>query len=221
MLKVVMHNSVSLDGAILGFDINMELHYRIAGRYAADVQLVGSNTIKAGIEMFGVEIPPEEESDFTRPEKDAGLPYWVVPDARGVLKGILHYLRREEFCKDIVVLVSEKTERDYLQYLEERDCDYYICGEDYVNYEKAFGIIQDELGAGTVFIDAGPTLNGILLEKGLIDEISLLVHPFMVGKKSGKLFERLELENKNIELEPMTCELLDGKYLHLNYRVVK
>ncbi len=221
MLKAVMHNSVSLDGAMLGFDVNMELHYRIAGRYAADVQLVGSNTIKMGIDMFGVEIPPEEKSDFTKPEKDASLPYWVVPDTKGVLMGLLHYLRRVEFCKDIVVLVSEKTGRDYLQYLEERDCSYYSCGEDYVNYERAFEILQDELGAGTVFIDAGPTLNGILLEKGLIDEISLLVHPFLVGKKSGKLFERLELEGGNIELEPITCELLDGKYLHLSYRVVK
>ena len=124
MLKVVMHNSVSLDGAILGFDLNMELHYRVTGRYKADIQLVGSNTVKMGIDMFGVEIPPEEESDFKKPEKDTGLPYWVIPDTRGVLVGILHYLRRTEFCRDILVLVSEKTDRDYLQYLEERDCDY-------------------------------------------------------------------------------------------------
>ncbi len=41
-LKVIIHNAISLDGEIRGFDIDMGLHYTIAGKYRPDVHLVGS-----------------------------------------------------------------------------------------------------------------------------------------------------------------------------------
>ena len=56
--KVIMHNSISLDGSVKDFEVNMGLHYQIAGSYGADVHLIGSNTAKIGMEMFLPEIPP-------------------------------------------------------------------------------------------------------------------------------------------------------------------
>ena len=50
-----------------------------------------------------------------------------------------------------------------------------------------------DFDAKTILVDAGPTLNGILIERGLVDKISLLLHPFLVGKKSGKLFENFPI----------------------------
>ena len=38
-MKVIMHSSVSLDGSLLGFDVDMETHYRIVGSYKVDVPL--------------------------------------------------------------------------------------------------------------------------------------------------------------------------------------
>ena len=77
IIKVIMHNSVSLDGSFTDFDVNMELHYQIAGKYGADANLIGSNTIKTGIELYGGEIPPENEADFAKPNRDAALPYYL------------------------------------------------------------------------------------------------------------------------------------------------
>jgi 2,5-diamino-6-(ribosylamino)-4(3H)-pyrimidinone 5'-phosphate reductase len=50
--KVVVHNSISLDGSLTGFEPNMQLHYKIAGDYRADANLIGSKTVSAGIELY-------------------------------------------------------------------------------------------------------------------------------------------------------------------------
>jgi hypothetical protein len=39
--KVVIQNSFTLDGFLTDFELNKELHYRIAVRYKPDIQLIG------------------------------------------------------------------------------------------------------------------------------------------------------------------------------------
>jgi len=117
--KVIMHNSVSLDGSFTDFEVNMELHYQIANRYKADANLIGSNTIVTGIEVYGGEIPPESDADFKKPDRGVSLPYWVITDTNGITKGMLHTCRSFEFCKDVIVLVSQKTSGDYINYLRQ------------------------------------------------------------------------------------------------------
>ena len=51
--KVIIHNSVSLDGSLTDFEPNMALHYQIAGNYKPDAHLIGSNTVKVGTELYG------------------------------------------------------------------------------------------------------------------------------------------------------------------------
>ena len=125
--EVIVHNSISLDGSLTGFEPNMELHYRIAGEYEPNVHLIGSNTIEAGIEFYGEGVPPEEEIDFMKPERDGSLPFWVIPDT----------CRSFEFCRDVIVLVSEGTPEEYLEHLRERDYTFHVVGEDHVDLHKA------------------------------------------------------------------------------------
>jgi 2,5-diamino-6-(ribosylamino)-4(3H)-pyrimidinone 5'-phosphate reductase len=98
---------------------DMELHYRLAGKYAPDANLIGSETIIAGQEMFGGGIPVEEEKDFEVPLRDPGLPWWVVVDSGGRLNDA-PYMPQVEYCKDVIVLVSESTPEAYLKYIEEK-----------------------------------------------------------------------------------------------------
>ncbi|MFC1944444.1 dihydrofolate reductase family protein [Chloroflexota bacterium] len=219
--KVIMHNSVSLDGAFTDFEVDMELHYRAAGRYKADANLIGSNTISSGIDVYGGEILPEDETDFTRPSRGANLPYWVIVDTKGITRYQLHTCRRFEFCRDVIVLISEKTDDDYVSYLEERSYDYLVCGTEHVDLEKALGILSTKYGVKTVLIDSGPTLNGVMLSMGLIDEISLLVSPVLVGSKSDKSLALLDTGSRNYGLELLTCEEFDGGLLLLRYKICR
>ncbi len=219
--KLIIHNSISLDCSISGFEANLELHYGILRSYSPDAMLVGSNTAKTGIELFCEEIPPEEEPDFVKPEIRPGDPraFWLLADSRGTLKGLLHILRRSEYCKDVIVLVSEKTPAAYLDYLKERNYDTIRTGEAHVDYREALEIANELYGFKLVVSDSGSTLNSILLEQGLAEEISLLLSPVLVGKASLNLFGKLE--KSGIGLELVKNERMEGNYLHLLYRVLK
>lgn len=214
---VVIHNSVSLDGSLLGFDVDMQEHYKIAGTYKPDVHLIGSNTVKAGMEMYEKRIPGEEQGDFVKPKRDKSLPFWVIPDTKGKLKGLLHICRRFEFCRDVVILASEKTPRNYLHYLRERNYDCHIAGTEKVDYLRALRILAKKYKAKTVLTDTGMILNCILLDGGLVDEISLLFHPVIVGaKKQFNMFRKL---NKNLDLELIKSRKISGNKLWMVYKV--
>ncbi|UCE98284.1 MAG: RibD family protein [Dehalococcoidia bacterium] len=217
--KLIMHNSISLDGSFTDFEVNMELHYQIAGKFKADANLIGSNTIKIGIEIYSGDLPPENETDFQKPDRDTSLPYWIIVDTKGITKGLLHACRSFEFCKDVIILISKQTGQDYIDYLKARNYDFLVYGEKHVDFEQAFNVLMRRYAIKTTLIDAGPTLTRVLLSKGLIDEISLLIHPILVGKKQGKLLACLNEQNKNINLKLLSHEKLDGNLVLLRYQV--
>lgn len=216
--KVIIHNSVSLDGSLTDFEPNMELHYQIAGNYESDVHLIGSNTVKVGTELYGEGIPPEESKDFEKPERAKGLPYWVIPDTEGALEGLLHTCRRFEFCKDVIVLVSEETPKKYLAYLEERNYDYHVVGKKHVDLEKALKLLSTKYGAKKVLADTGRVLGNLLLNQGLASEVSLLIHPVIVGSKSYNIFSNI---SEAVSLKLDKAEVLGKGYVWLVYTVRK
>ncbi|XUW99832.1 MAG: RibD family protein [Dehalogenimonas sp.] len=218
---IVMHNTVSLDGSFTGFDVNMGLHYEIASRYKTEATLIGSETIVTGIEMYGG-VPEEKEPDFVKPSRSQDLPYWIVVDTHGKTKGMLHACRSFEFCRDIIVLISEKTGEDFIRYLEERNYDYLVCGEDRVDFETAFKLLETRYSIRKFLIDSGPTLNAILLAENMIDEISLIISPFVVGEKLAQRFlNQLNPKNHPLPVKLMQCEQLNDGLLLLKYQVVK
>ncbi|MBE0481719.1 MAG: dihydrofolate reductase family protein, partial [Dehalococcoidia bacterium] len=187
--------------------------------YGADFYMAGSTTARTGIESFD-KTPPETENDYHRPEKSADLSYWVIPDTRGTLKGVLHVFRRYEFCRDVILLLSMRTGRDYIDYLEERHYDYLICGDEFVDYEKAFESLAAKYDARRILVDTGPTLSGILLSQRLVDEISLLIHPFLAGNSFPAVFENLDLHGLCMKLKLEKQETLESNYLRMVWRVV-
>lgn len=214
--RVIVHNSISLDGSLTGFEVNMGLHYKLAATYKPQAHLIGSNTLKMGIESYGHGVPPEEKGDFSRPKKDHSLPYWVVPDTGGKLLGMLHAFRRFEFCRDVIVLVSAVTPKEYLRYLKDRAYDYHVVGSEHVDLQKSLILLAREYGVSTVLVDAGRILSNMLLKQRLVDEISLLVHPVIVGGQSYGIFSNV-VDMTNLEL--LKSERLNERYTWLVYRI--
>jgi len=215
--KIIIHNSISIDGSLTNFQPNMGLHYQIAGNYRPDIHLIGSTTIKTGIELYSNGVPPEKKSDFKKPKRNKHLPYWVIVDTKGHLKGLLHTCRRFEFCKDVIVLLSEKTPESYLQYLNERNYNYHVVGRKHINLKKALQLLSKKYKVKIVLTDTGKILGNLLLNQGFVKELSLLVHPVIVGNKSYNMFNDIE---KNLKVKLIKSEILEKQYVWLVYRVV-
>jgi 2,5-diamino-6-(ribosylamino)-4(3H)-pyrimidinone 5'-phosphate reductase len=195
----------------------MELHYQIAGWYKPEAHLIGSNTIKMGIELYGEGVPDEDEADFGKPKRDKALPLWVIVDTKGSCGGLLHTCRRFEFCKDVIILISEETPKNYIQYLKERNYDFYSTGQKHVDIHKSLDLLEERYGVKTVLADTGRILGNLLLDQGWVSEISLLIHPVIIGEKGENLFSRVALDMK---LKLRKKEILEQNYVWLAYEVI-
>jgi len=216
--KIVIHNSISLDGSLTNFEPNMGLHYQIAEYYKPEAHLIGSNTARIGATLFGNGISQEEKRDFEKVKRDKNLPYWVMIDTKGSLKGILHVCRRFEFSRDIIVLLSEETPKEYIEYLKDRNYDYHITGKSHVDLKVGLEILSTQYGVKTVLTDTGRILSNLLLNQGLVSEISLLIHPLIVGKNAYPILSDV---NNNLSLTLRKKETLDKGYVWLVYKVNK
>ena len=214
--EVIVHNSISIDGSLTNFEPNMELHYRIAGSYQPDVHLIGSNTVETGIELYEGGVPREEKKDFEKPRRDKSLPYWVIPDTKGKLKGLLHTCRRFESCKNVIVLISETTPTEYVKYLETRNYDYHIAGKKHVDLEKALELLSSEYEVKKVLTDTGRILGNLLIQQGFVSKLSLLIHPVIVGKESYNIFGNINEETK---LNLANQEVFPGGYIWVTYHL--
>jgi 2,5-diamino-6-(ribosylamino)-4(3H)-pyrimidinone 5'-phosphate reductase len=219
--KIIIHNTQSVDGRLDWFSPDVGLYYEIATQFKEDATLVGSGTILNPYEE--VEIPEEDKSAFEKPEIDPedSRPILVIPDSRGRIR-IWHYLRSLPYWSNWVVLASERTPKDYLDYLKKRHIDYIVAGEDHVDMKAALEDLCSRYGIKKIRVDSGGTLNGVLFRLGLINEISIIVDPSLVGGTSPRsIFSAPDLKSKEgvIKLKLISCEKMKNDNIWLRYEI--
>ena len=99
-----------------------------------------------------------------------------------------------------------------------------MLGEDHVDLRAALEELSARHGVKTVRMDSGGTLNGLMLRAGLVDEVSVLVNPCLVGGLSPRSLLRapdLTSAEGVIALRLMHVEKLRGDVVWLRYEVVK
>ncbi len=218
--KVVIHNAVSVDGRIDWFTPDIGQFYRLASTWHEDATLAGSETVR----YEGRDVP--EPEGFLKPRQvapDDTRPLIVIPDSQGKVRN-WHALLASGFWRDGVALCTKTTPADYLDYLSARYISIIIAGEAHVDFKKAFQVLKDEYAVDTVRVDSGGTLNGILLREGLVDEVSLLIYPSLVGGTTPKSFFRapdLTSDNGVVQLSLVHFEKLDNEAIWLRYSVRK
>ncbi len=209
--KLIVHNSVSLDLCLTDVNVDMMIHYAIAASFKAQAHLVGSVTAKTGVSSTK---KTETQEDFKKPEGKKDKPYFVLIDTQGKMWNLLHLIRSSEHFRDAIVLISEKTSKDYVTYLEKRNYDYIKTGKNKIDLKKSLEQLNKKYKIKTIMTDTGPTLSSVLFNKGLVDELSLIIVPEVVGSEQ-KLFQNTK---KKIKLELTKQEQL-GNSTHLHYKI--
>ena len=85
-------------------------------------------------------------------------------------------------------------------------------------YVSSFIRSLQQYGCKRMRTDSGGGLTNRLLENGLIDEISLVISPCLVGNKEKQLFKSLMLPEK-VNLELQGTEIVEQGCLSLRYAV--
>lgn len=216
--RVIIHNVVSVDGRIDHIRPNVGLYYELAGTWEADAILCGSNTILAAFAQGNAEVQEGEEEAGER-----SGPLLAVVDSRGRLH-CWSALRRQPYWRDAIALCSQATPQSYLDELQAQRVATIITGNERVDLRAALEQLNARYNVRTVRVDSGGTLNGALLRAGLVDEVSVLLDPSLVGGSSPRsLYVAPDLVSEEgvIRLRPVHVETLRGGNVWLRYEVVR
>jgi 2,5-diamino-6-(ribosylamino)-4(3H)-pyrimidinone 5'-phosphate reductase len=207
---------ITLDAGYVSGLLDVDLYYEAGYKLGAGVVMVGADSMLEGLEGFG-----QAPCDETRPEQkrnDCDLPWLAITDSHARLMGKLGHYRNMEYIRDVLMLVSKATPKEYVDYLEKNSYEYYVVGDDRCDLaeglEQLYLYHQSEL----VRVDAVGGLAVALLNEGLADELCVIHAPYLLKSPSLKAFEGLL---KDVRLFPESTERLRNGYLLTRYRVDK
>jgi 2,5-diamino-6-(ribosylamino)-4(3H)-pyrimidinone 5'-phosphate reductase len=216
--KVVLHNALSVDGRNGGFLPDMARFYGLAAAWKEDATLVGSGTILAAPE--GLEEDEPGAPPLAPPARKDRRPLLAVVDSVGRVR-CWRALVGSGYWRAGVAIVSRNTPARHREYLEAAGVDRIEAGGGKADLRKALEILRQRFRVRTLRADSGGTLNGHLLRLGLVSEVSVLVHPVLIGDASKGLLVQgplLGKDGKPVPLRLLTCEEKDG-FVWLRYAV--
>ncbi len=189
---VIVHNEMSLDARMDGLDVDMGRFYRLAGTWHEDCTLVGSETLLAGMPELGsvcdpIALEPGESGHQAAAsgDEEEARPLLAAVDSRGRLPG-LGQLRDQPYWRDVVALCSAATPVAHLETLAADGVRTLVAGGDRVDLAAALEQLAAAHGVRTVRVDAGGHLVGALLRAGLVNEVSVVIEPRLVGGESPR-----------------------------------
>ena len=198
---VVVHAAVSLDGATTGFDADVGTFYELTATWREDVTLTGADTILAQ-EAFLASAPQPG------PARDG--PLLAVVDGRARVRRWTE-LRNAGHWSDVLAISAERTSRT-------DDPPELVVGRDRVDLRRLLEALGQRPGVRTVRVDSGGALTGALLCDGLVDEISLLVHPVLAGAEHRRWYGTTA-PAAGLTLDD--CRPLAGGLVWLRYRLAE
>lgn len=216
--RVIIHNAVSADGRIDWFETDVAVFYDLAGRWHEECTLVGSGTVLAAPESAARDKGPWEPQVALPTDT---RPLLAIVDSRGRVRCWKAWLAMR-YWRGGVAICSDSTPDDYLQYLAEVGADCIVAGSGKVDMRAALEELNVRYGIQTVRVDSGGTLNGVLLRAGLVDEVSILVHPALVGGTSQRsVFRAPDLASPDgvISLTLVNAESIGDGLVWLRYKV--
>jgi 2,5-diamino-6-(ribosylamino)-4(3H)-pyrimidinone 5'-phosphate reductase len=206
---VMVHTVASVDGRVslgpgrTGFDdvgderwqaiwasgTSLEESVRtLVSEHSPDVLLEGSGSfVREGEELSPLSPPASRlgasHGDYL-PEAVVCRPghrgWFAVVDGRGRLRsGMKEFPGWEGW--HTLHLVCAASPPEYLAFLRRREIPYLTAGDLQVDLVEVMGKLTTLLGVERVVCTAGSRLNGALLRAGLVDEISLVLLPALIG----------------------------------------
>ena len=216
---VVLHVEASLDGRIDHIQPDMGRFYSLAARFREDAILTGADTL-----LQGEGLPAQDDGEPPTPQAIGGAgPLFVVTDSRCRFDR-WNWLRKQPYWRDAVALVAKASPAEGLARLAGYNVATIVCGEERVDLRAALETLAARNDVRTVRVDSGGALSGALLRAGLVDEVSVLLEPVLVGGLTPRTFLRgpdPAAADDVAKLRLLHVEQFDDGLVWLRYEVAK
>ncbi|MFU0842548.1 MAG: 5-amino-6-(5-phosphoribosylamino)uracil reductase [Burkholderia sp.] len=232
---IFCHMETSVDGKIMGKYMGTEASagagaafYRIAFGpnrvYKHQGWLSGRVTTDDNFTMYAkpalIKNSPEVPAgDYVA--RKTGM-YYVSIDPSGRLGWKSRTLRYGSTVADVIEVLTERATNDYKAFLRRLGISYIIAGKESYDYGLMLSKLKNKFGIEMLMLGGGAVLNWSFIQKGLCDEVSVVVAPAADGSvKTQTLF--MEREGLSDDT-PVTFRLLDvqraeGDSVWLRYKV--
>ena len=189
--KVVVHMYVSIDGKIDG-----RYGSNPSGQYYSDELFVMSNADANGRKTISMYAAPGEVdlSDYSAEgiEYEDWIPEiesetWSVAfDRKGRCGWDRDYFEYNGHRMHAIEVLTKQAPREYLAFLKTMNIPYLICGEREFDFSDALVKLKKYFGIETLAVCGGAVINGAFLRAHMVDEISLVVSPYVNGDSKEK-----------------------------------
>lgn len=164
--------------------------------------------------------PAVPEGDFIA-EPNFGM-YYVSVDPSGRLGWTSNTLTYVDTTAHVVELLTERASNAYKAFLREKRISYLLAGKEELDYGAALEKLKTLFGIKTLMLGGGGVLNWSLIQRGLCDELSIVVAAAADGaSETPALFETRGgfADDNPVRFALQTAEKKDGGSLWLRYLV--
>lgn len=191
--KVICHMYISIDGKIDGQYMD-ESGCDISGEYYDEMIWKMGNADGSGratAEMYFA----HENIDYSKYKTSCidyidnvikADYYWVVFDRTGKCNWNRNYVNYGNKTAQVLMVLTKKVKREYIAYLKDIGISYIFVGDNDLDLESSLIKLKTLFGIENLILCGGAVINGAFHKAGLIDELSLVVAPFIEGNHNEK-----------------------------------
>lgn len=225
--KVICHMYLSIDGKIDGNYMD-ESGCSFSGEYYDNMIWKRSNANGNGrvtAEMyFAHENIDYEKYDINGIDYSDHIinfdNYWVVFDRKGKCNWNTNKVNYAQKNALVVEVLTKQAPKSFLAHLKEIGISYIIAGDDDLDFNLALIKLKTLYGIETLILSGGSKINGAFFKDNLIDELSLVIAPYIEGNNKEKCFIELN-EFKNHSFSFKEAKPLSDGGVHLAFEKVE
>ncbi len=224
--KVILHKAVSLDGRTDNFERDILTELDASRKFCINAHLVDANAITRIVDLIPSEAWEQWEQHTPPPQmedSDDLRPILVVHDSEGKVRN-WDKIRKIPAYRRHLMLGSKSTPQEYHDYLKENEIEHITVGDEQVDIEAALRELNEQNGVEVVMLDLEGALSSKMIREGLVDDISLIIYPILVGGEQQKAFfyaEDMTTPEDAIGLRQKTNEDVGDQLMWVHYGVIK
>ncbi len=180
---------------------------RVSGRVTAELEMALPGKFSSKVSM------PIGKEAFHKAVTAGG--YEIVVDTHGTLL----WDDQANAKRPILVLTSEKVNREYLDYLTGQHISWIACGKEHIDLKRACEILADDFSVKRMVVVGGGHINAGFLAAELLDEVSILIGAGVDGRGGmSAVFDGLPMDRLVTPLKLEQVQSFESGAVWLRYK---